>query len=218
LADVQPAGPAKISLGAGVVFALSSPDMSMVYTIGHSSHAATRFMELLRLHGIEVLVDTRSAPYSRFAPQFDREALQELAAGVRYLYMGDVVGGRPRDEACYDAEGHVLYGRVARQDEFQEAIARIERGAAEFRLALLCSEEDPAHCHRRLLISRVLQGDGVEIAHIRGDGSVDADEAVARKSGKLLVETQAALFGEIEEAGWRSSGVIGKPAARSVIG
>jgi hypothetical protein len=47
---------------------------------------------------------------------------------------------------------------------------------------------------------------------------VDADEAIARKSGKLLVETQAALFGEIEEAGWRSSGVIGKPAARSVIG
>jgi uncharacterized protein (DUF488 family) len=194
--------------------------MTTVYTIGHSSHTAERFTELLRLQGIEVLVDTRSSPYSRFAPQFDREALKELVAtlGVRYLYLGDVVGGRPRDQACYDDAGHVLYGRVALQPEFQEAIARIARGAAEFKVALLCSEEDPAHCHRRLLISRVLMAEGVEIAHIRGDGSVDADEDVARKSGKLLVETQVALFGEIEEAGWRSSGVIGKPAARSPIG
>jgi uncharacterized protein (DUF488 family) len=167
-----------------------------------------------------VLVDTRSVPVSRYAPQFDRESLRELVmgAGAKYLWLGDVVGGRPRDESCYDAEGRVLYGRVAAQPEFQEAVERIERGAEEFRVALLCSEEDPAHCHRRLLIARVLMGRGAEVVHIRGDGTLESDEEVARKSGKALVERQAGLFGEIEEDAWRSTGVIGKPAARSVIG
>ena len=193
--------------------------MRTIFTIGHSSHAAEQFAGLLQQHEIQVLVDTRSSPYSRYSPQFDREALRELAAtaGAKYLYLGDVVGGRPRDEGCYDAEGRVLYGRVATQPEFVEAIERLERGADEFRVALLCSEEDPAHCHRRLLISRVLMARGAEVQHIRGDGSLETDEVVAAKSGKALVEPPS-LFGEIDEAGWRSTNAIGKPAARSSIG
>jgi uncharacterized protein (DUF488 family) len=194
--------------------------MGTIYTIGHSTHAAERFVELVRQHGVQVVVDTRSSPYSRYSPQFDREALKEtvITAGLRYLWMGDAVGGRPKDEACYDGEGHVLYGRVAAQAEFQQAVARIERGAEEFKVVLLCSEEDPAHCHRRLLVSRVLMERGAEVLHVRGDGSVETDDEVARKSGKALVEAQAGLFGEIEEDAWRSTGVIGKPAAQSVIG
>ncbi len=194
--------------------------MSTLYTIGHSSHPPEHFAGLLCLHGIQVVADTRSAPYSRYSPQFDREALRELlaAAGVKYLYLGDAVGGRPRYESCYDAEGRVLYGRVAELPEFREAVARLQNGADEFRVALLCSEEDPAHCHRRLLISRVLMAEGAEIRHIRGDGTVETDDEVAARSGKALIELQPALFGEIDEASWRSTGVIGKPAARSVLG
>jgi uncharacterized protein (DUF488 family) len=185
--------------------------MRTIFTIGHSSHPPERFAALLRQHEIGVLVDTRSAPYSRFTPQFDREALRQLVAGagVKYLYLGDVVGRRPRDERCYDAEGRVLYGRVAAQPEFLEAVERLERGADEFRVALLCSEEDPAHCHRRLLISRVLLTRGAEIQHIRGDGSVQSEEAVAAQSGKALIEPQPALFGELDEANWRSTNAIG---------
>jgi len=188
--------------------------MAKIYTVGHSSHTAEHFLALLSQHGIQALVDTRSAPYSRYSPQFDRESLKEavLATGVKYLWLGDVVGGRPKNESCYDAEGRVLYSRVAMQTEFREAIERLKRGADEFRVALLCSEEDPAHCHRRLLVSRVLLGEGVEIAHIRGDGSLDKDDDVARKSGKLLIENQPALFGELDDANWRSTGVIGKKA------
>jgi len=195
-------------------------NMRRFFTVGHSSHAPGHFVGLLQQHGVQVVVDTRSSPYSRYTPQFDREVLRDLLAGaaVRYLYMGDVVGGRPRDETCYDREGHVLYGRVAQQPEFRAGIARLQQGADEFRVALLCSEEDPAHCHRRLLISRVLIAEGAEITHIRGDGTTETDDEVATRSGKLLVEQQPALFGELEEASWRSTGVIGKAAARSVIG
>ncbi len=50
--------------------------MSTIYTIGHSAHSFEEFVSLLKGQQIEVVVDTRSAPYSRFAPQFDREILQ----------------------------------------------------------------------------------------------------------------------------------------------
>jgi uncharacterized protein (DUF488 family) len=199
---------------------LTGANMRRFFTLGHSSHTPEHFVGLLQQHGVQVVVDTRSSPYSRYSPQFDREALQKLLsqASVKYLYMGDVVGGRPRDEACYDGDGHVLYGRVAQQPEFQAAIARLQQGADEFRVALLCSEEDPAHCHRRLLISRVLIAEGAEITHIRGDGTTETDDEVASRTGKALVEQQPALFGELDEASWRSTGVIGKAAARSAIG
>jgi len=180
------------------------------YTIGHSSHSGERFRELLQQHRVEVVVDTRSAPYSRYTPQFDREALRELvvAAGIKYLFLGDVVGGRPRDESHYDEHGRARYGKVAETPDFLDGIARLEHGADEFRVALMCSEEDPAHCHRRLLIGRVLIERGAQVMHIRGDGEVQEETQVAASSGKALVEAQPALFAEMDEDKWRSTASV----------
>lgn len=168
------------------------------FTIGHSSHPVEHLLDLLRLHSIEVVVDTRSAPYSRFVPHFNREVLQQslATADVRYLWMGNVIGGRPRDASCYDEHGHVLYGRVAELPSFREGIARVERGAAQYRVALLCAEEDPSRCHRRLLITRVLTGRGNTVLHIRGDGRLQDESELARSPD------QHGLFPE--EDLWRS--------------
>jgi uncharacterized protein (DUF488 family) len=184
--------------------------MREIYTIGHSSHAAEHFLALLQQARIEVLVDTRSAPYSRYSPQFDRETLRELlnAATIKYLYLGDVVGGRPRDESHYDEHGRARYAKMGKDEGFLAGIERLERGADEFRVALTCSEEDPAHCHRRLLIGRVLMERGAHLLHIRGDGSVQTEEQIAAASGKPLVETQPALFAELDEDKWRSTASV----------
>jgi uncharacterized protein (DUF488 family) len=184
--------------------------MRQIYTIGHSSHTSEHFIDLLRQHRVEVLVDTRSAPYSRYSPQFDREALRDsvIAAGMKYLFLGDVVGGRPKDESHYDEHGRARYGKVAETPEFLDGIARLERGADEFRVALMCSEEDPTHCHRRLLIGRVLIERGAQLLHIRGDGQVQPESQVAASSGKALIETQPALFAELDEDKWRSTASV----------
>jgi uncharacterized protein (DUF488 family) len=184
--------------------------MPQIYTIGHSSHTAERFAELLEQHRVEVLVDTRSAPYSRYSPQFDREELRDRvdASGIRYLYLGDVVGGRPKDEAHYDEHGRARYAKMGKDQAFLGGIERLERGAGEFRIALMCSEEDPAHCHRRLLIGRVLVERGAELLHIRGNGEVQPEGEVAASSGKALVEMQPALFAEMDEDKWRSSASV----------
>jgi uncharacterized protein (DUF488 family) len=184
--------------------------MSSFYTIGHSNHDFAAWLALLRQHGIEVVVDTRSSPYSKYVPQFDKELMQRSLeeAGRRYLFLGAELGGRPSNPAYYDAKGRVLYSRLRDDARFQAGIARLESGMERFRVALVCGEEDPAHCHRRLLIGRVLAERSHIMIHIRGDGRLESDEAVAAASGKPLVGIQGGLFAEIEEDKWRSTASV----------
>jgi uncharacterized protein (DUF488 family) len=184
--------------------------MSTVYTVGHSSHTFEDFLRLLTGNRIDVVVDTRSSPYSKFVPQFDREIiLRDLTqAGIKYLFLGAELGGRPANPDYYDERGHVLYSRITKDAAFSAGIERLERGMASFRIALICGEEDPAHCHRRLLVSRVLIERGHEILHIRGDGRVETDSDVTAASGKCLVNEQPALFAELNEDQWRSTASV----------
>jgi len=184
--------------------------MGTVYTVGHSSHSIELFMDLLTKHAIQVLVDVRSAPYSRYAPQFDHDLLPRSLnqKGIKYLFLGRELGGRPVKQEYYDADGHVVYSRITTDPVFVAGIERLERGMSEFRVALMCGEENPAHCHRRLLVGRVLIERGHEVLHIRGDGRVETDEAVAMESGKSLVNEQPALFAELDEDQWRSTASV----------
>ncbi len=176
---------------------LHTPAGPALYTVGHSNQSLDALIGLLRQHGIAALVDVRSVPRSRYAPQFDREALRAAlaAAGMRYAFMGAELGGRPRDVHFYDADGRVLYGRLAESDSFQRGIVQIEQARERRRTALLCSEEDPRGCHRRLLIARVLATRGVPVQHIRGDGRVETEAnliAAAQKQGDQLALFTAA--------------------------
>ena len=192
--------------------------MSSFFTIGHSNHAVQAWLALLLQKGVEVVVDARSSPYSKYVPQFDKELMQRSLeeSGIRYLFLGAELGGRPANPAYYDAKGRVLYSRLHDDAHFQAAIARLETGMERFRVALVCGEEDPAHCHRRLLIGRVLTEHGHTMLHIRGDGRLESDETVAAETGKPLIDTQPALFAELDEDQWRSSAsVLPKKAPES---
>jgi uncharacterized protein (DUF488 family) len=184
--------------------------MSTVYTVGHSSHSFETFAGLLAGNGIEVVVDTRSAPYSKFAPQFDREVLQKNLAGssIKYLFLGEELGGRPKGDSFYDENGRVLYGKRISSPIFLSGMDRLERGIAQFRVALMCGEEDPAHCHRRLLIGRVLVERGHDLLHIRADGHIETESEVEQLSRKPLTIKQPALFAELDEDQWRSTASV----------
>jgi uncharacterized protein (DUF488 family) len=184
--------------------------MSNFFTIGHSNHDFEAWLALLRQHTVEVVVDVRSSPYSKYVPQFDRELMQKSLekAGLRYLFLGAELGGRPANPSYYDAKGHVLYSRLCDDEHFQAGIARLETGIHRFRVTLVCGEEDPANCHRRLLIGRVLTELGHTMMHIRGDGRLESDETVATEAGKPLIDTQPALFAELDEDQWRSTASV----------
>lgn len=165
--------------------------MNHVYSIGHSLHAFETFRALLDAHGIEVLVDVRSRPMSTRAPQFNAEPLRRacLDCGLRYLPMGDVLGGRTDDPSLL-VDGRVDYERVAGTEHFSKGLERVRAGAERFRIALMCAEKDPLQCHRMLLVARALApllAPEAEVRHILADGSTmtqeQAEDALRRKFG-----------------------------------
>jgi len=159
-----------------VITAADLPARS-VWTIGHSRHPIDRFLALLRCHGVELLVDARSHPASRFSPQFARRPVERAieAAGLRYAFLGQALGGRPADPACYGPDGKLDHDRVERLDVYRRGIAQLLDEAARARACVMCAEEDPARCHRRLLIARTLVRRGVRVLHIRGSGAVEPE-------------------------------------------
>lgn len=157
-----------------------------LFTLGHSNHSLEKFVRLLEDNGVMTLVDVRTAPFSRFNPHFNKESLErELPArGIQYAFAGKYLGGRPSDPSCYKsrtlpAEGaaylHAVdYPEVMRRPWFVQAIRRLLEMADEQTTAILCSEEDPAQCHRHHLIAKYLLREHPEVSvlHIRGDGHV----------------------------------------------
>jgi len=175
-----------------------------VFTIGHSTHSIEAFVALLQQHGVTALADVRSAPYSRFNPQFNKEALaRELKArGIKYVFLGRELGARSDDRSCYE-NGRVQYGRLARTDLFRQGLERVRRGAEGHRIALMCAEKEPLECHRTLLVARALDEQGVEVMHILGDGRLeshpDARERLLEVTGLAredLFRSRAELLAE----------------------
>ncbi len=165
-----------------------------VLTIGHSNHTWKAFAGLLSAHGVQVLVDVRTTPSSRFAPFADRRHLPKLLddEGVKYVFLGKELGGKPDDHSLYDEKGKPDYRMMSQSSSFGRGIARLIELAEDATVALMCAEEDPAKCHRTRLLGPALVRYGVEQVHIRGDASLQSNEALA--SRKLQRDFQGALF------------------------
>ena len=146
----------------------------LVFTVGHSTHSAERFIELLRAADVTAVADVRSSPYSRFNPQFNKQDLKGALKRheIAYAFVGQELGARSSDPKCY-CDGRVVYSRLAQTALFKNGLKRIRKGAQSYRIALMCAEREPLECHRTLLVSRYLAKDGVEIRHILASGHIE---------------------------------------------
>jgi len=175
------------------------PDL--VFTIGHSTHARERLIELLRQHGITALCDVRSKPYSRMNPQFNREELAQALVehGVAYRFLGRELGARSDDPACYQG-GKVQYSRLAETELFRHGLKRVLRGLEEgFRIALMCAEKEPLECHRAILVARHVVPFGLDIEHIHADGQLESHTAAMGRLMDMLHLSEDHLFLSREE-------------------
>lgn len=169
----------------------SGLNQTVIYTVGHSNIEFEKFLSLL--NGIEVLVDVRSAPFSKFVPQFNINNIKkELErVGIEYVfledeYIGNVLGGRPRDEECYE-NGEVVYEDIMKKGWFKEGISALINLANKKQTVIMCSEEDPYKCHRHHLIAQNLLRKGVKVFHVRGDGSTELIEKPEKKIVQLTL-------------------------------
>ena len=186
---------------------LNHQPQSTIFTVGHSNHPLTTFLDLLSAQRIEMLADVRSSPYSRYTAYFGKDGLQQAlaGAGIKYLFLGQQLGGRPEGEQFYDAAGYVLYDCLAQSPAFLAGLERLLENAGQYRTALLCSEEDPLSCHRRLLVGRVLGRRGVDVWHIRGDGSLETEGQVTDREWAAAGDAdQLTLFDVEEKPAWKS--------------
>ena len=76
--------------------------------------------------------------------------------GIKYVFLGDKLGGLPADDTCYH-DGKVDYDLVKEKDFFKEGLRRlITANTNGVKLAIMCSESKPEACHRSKLIGQEL--------------------------------------------------------------
>ena len=171
-----------------------SSDPIPIYTIGYGSRSIEELIEVLHRHEIAYLIDVRSAPYSRYKPEFSKAPLanQLEQHDIRYVYMGDTLGGRPDDETCY-VNGKVDYEKVKATEFYQRGIERLHTAFLQQQsVVLMCSEGKPEECHRCKLIAATLTTQNIPVIHIdENSQQLTQQEIVERLTGGQL-----SLFGE----------------------
>lgn len=165
---------------------------SVILTIGYGKRSMDEFIALLKQFGVSYLIDVRSRPYSRYKPEFSRSQLegQLKAEEIRYVFMGDLLGGMPDSNEFRDAEGKVDYVKLRTSNEFGVGIERLKRASAQgLTVALMCSEGDPRRCHRSHLIGVTLTEAKIEVMHIDESGHLISQiEALEEKiQGQLTL-------------------------------
>ncbi len=149
-----------------------------IYTVGHGRDSFEDLVTRCEAHGVRIIADVRSQPYSRHAPDFVKARLEMLCAerGLGYRWLGATLGGRPRDRAVLDEDGapdHELMGRSAR---FEAGLTELEGLVDTGVVALLCAETDPWGCHRTRLIAPALISRGARVLHIVPGGAALAHQ------------------------------------------
>ncbi len=152
----------------------------VIYTIGYGARGLDELVATLRGYSIEYLVDVRSQPYSRHKPEFTKASLEQgiREAGLRYVFMGDTLGGRPKDAQYYTGD-KVDYPKLREAPFYKEGLARLQTALDKgLALALMCSEGKPHECHRSKLIGASLEAVGIEVRHIDENGELKTQAAV----------------------------------------
>lgn len=165
------------------------PVSNPLFTIGYGNRSLEQLIAVLHANHVVQLIDVRTAPYSRFKPEFSRDALQAALHrhGIDYLFMGDTLGGQPDSQDCY-TEGKADYDKIRSQEFYQigiEHLRNVLRSTRRF--ALMCSEARPEQCHRSKLIGETLHALGIPICHIDEDNQPRSHtEIIDRLTGGQL--------------------------------
>lgn len=165
-----------------------------IYSIGYGSRTIDIVVKQLSRAEIEYVIDVRSSPFSRFKPDFSRDSLSESlkSHGIKYVFMGDLLGGRPKDDDCY-TDGKADYKKIESKPFFKKGIGRLSDALKQgLNICLLCSEGMPSQCHRSKLIAVSLEEIGLSVTHIMPDGTYASQEDVMLS----LTDGQGDMFGD----------------------
>lgn len=135
---------------------------SLLRTIGHSTRPIGDFIGLLLTHGIQLLADIRTIPFSRRNPQFHQEAFAQSlrGAGLQYRHM-PALGGRRKSRPDsvnlgWRNQGFRGYADYMQTEEFWDALEDLVETGHCLPVAIMCAEAVPWRCHRSLISDAVV--------------------------------------------------------------
>lgn len=142
-----------------------------IYTIGFTKKNARQFFDALRRSGTKRIVDVRLNNVSQlagFAKKQDLEFFLKEICGIDYVHLPELAPTQDILDAYKKAKGDWT--------EYEKRfLGLMEKRKIECRVAkevvadgcLLCSEDKPHHCHRRLVAEYLKQRWGdVDISHL----------------------------------------------------
>jgi uncharacterized protein (DUF488 family) len=144
-----------------------------IYTIGYAGFSLPDFIEEIKARQITALIDVRSIPYSKAYSDFNKENLNKTLRENNIIYRNYAkeFGARRSESELYTGS-KVDFQKVAASEIFKNGIEKIKAGASlGYVFALMCSERDPAFCHRAVLVARAFSDRGFEVFHIIRGGS-----------------------------------------------
>lgn len=148
---------------------------SKILTIGYGNRSIQSFIQLLQKFDVDILVDVRTTPFSRYLPDYRSQKLELhlVNSNIRYLFIGNELGGKPSDVTCY-TDGKVDYTKIQSKLFFLKGIEEVKSLVDNdgLTIALMCAEQSPVQCHRKWLIGDYLQERGYEVLHIDKDGTI----------------------------------------------
>ncbi|NOT22849.1 MAG: DUF488 domain-containing protein [Nitrospiraceae bacterium] len=130
---------------------------STIWTIGHSTRPIDELIGMLRAYQIDLLVDVRTVPRSRYNPQFNTNTLAQSLrdATIRYLHLPELGGLRkPKKDSINDGWRNTSfrgYADYMQTEEFQKSLEALMAYSTDKNTAIMCAEAVPWHCHRSLI-------------------------------------------------------------------
>lgn len=151
---------------------MPQPRPAILFTVGYAGSSMETFLAALKDAGVEELVDVRAIAASRNRP-FCKNALAASleGAGIAYRHikaLGTPKAGRDAAKLGDVATLHAVYDGQLATPEAQDALAALRALACEKRVALMCMESDPAHCHRSIVADRL--GSAFVVRHLHPTG------------------------------------------------
>ena len=168
------------------------PQGKKCFTIGYGNYPLDLFITFLQNVSIDLIIDVRSSPYSRFNPHFNRENFDKSLKekNIQYQFMGDRLGGRYTAPGLLFPDGTVDYRKVRDTELFRKGISQILSIIASGKtIALMCAEKEPERCHRFALIAPVLQSKGISVIHIRPEMKLQTNEDLERELVSSFFDT-----------------------------
>jgi uncharacterized protein (DUF488 family) len=171
---------------------------AVIFTIGHSTRSLEELIALLREAGVDLLVDIRTVPRSRFNPQFNADTLPATleTAGIAYRHMQALGGLRhrpkgasPSPNGLWQNEAFQAYADYALTPAFRVALDALRHLAESHTVAIMCAEAVWWRCHRRIVADYLL-ADGEDVRHIMAPGKIEPASltlgAEQRQDGAIL--------------------------------